>query len=140
MDALQAAVVLAKMERFEEEVRTRQKVAARYQELLTKHCPNLITPFVEDHNTSVFAQYTVQTENRDELTERIKQAGVPIAVHYPVPLHLQPAFKGYGYNEGDLPVAEAVAKRVFSLPMGPDLSEEVQDKVVSSLRALISGT
>jgi dTDP-4-amino-4,6-dideoxygalactose transaminase len=55
-------------------------------------------------------------------------------------LHLQPAFKDYGYNEGDLPVAEAVAKRVFSLPMGPDLSEEVQDKVVSSLRALISGT
>jgi UDP-2-acetamido-2-deoxy-ribo-hexuluronate aminotransferase len=140
MDALQAAVVLAKMERFEEEVRTRQKVAARYQELLTKHCPSLVTPFVEEHNTSVFAQYTVQTENRDELTERIKQAGVPIAVHYPVPLHLQPAFKDYGYKKGDLPVAESVAKRVFSLPMGPDLSEEVQDRVIKTLSSTLSLT
>lgn len=135
MDALQAAVVLAKMERFEEEVKARQKVAARYQELLTKVCPDLLIPFVKDHNTSVYAQYTVQTENRDELVEQIKQAGVPIAVHYPVPLHLQPAFAGYGYNEGDLPVAEAVAKKVFSLPMGPDLSEEIQGKIVSILAA-----
>gem|GEM_PF-4992476 len=111
-----------------------------YQELLTKHCPNLIPPFVEDHNTSVFAQYTVQTENRDELTERINQAGVPIAVHYPVSLHLQSAFKDYGYNEGDLPVAESVSKRVFSLPMGPDLSEEVQDRVIKTLSSTLSLT
>jgi UDP-2-acetamido-2-deoxy-ribo-hexuluronate aminotransferase len=95
---------------------------------------------VEEHNTSVFAQYTVQTENRDELTERIKQAGVPIAVHYPVPLHLQPAFKDYGYKKGDLPVAESVAKRVFSLPMGPDLSEEVQDRVIKTLSSTLSLT
>jgi UDP-2-acetamido-2-deoxy-ribo-hexuluronate aminotransferase len=90
---------------------------------------------VKDHNTSVYAQYTVQTENRDELVEQIKQAGVPIAVHYPVPLHLQPAFKNFGYKEGDLPVAEAVAKRVFSLPMGPDLSDEVQGKIVATIAA-----
>jgi UDP-2-acetamido-2-deoxy-ribo-hexuluronate aminotransferase len=93
---------------------------------------------VEDHNTSVFAQYTVQTENRDELTERIKQAGVPIAVHYPVPLHLQPAFKDYGYNEGDLPVAESVAKRVFSLPMGPDLDKNIQTEIVSAVAKSLS--
>jgi dTDP-4-amino-4,6-dideoxygalactose transaminase len=59
-------------------------------------------------------------------------------VHYPVPLHLQPAFKQYGYKEGDLPVAEAMAKRVFSLPMGPDLSEEVQKKIVSTIASQLS--
>jgi UDP-2-acetamido-2-deoxy-ribo-hexuluronate aminotransferase len=138
MDALQAAVVLAKMDRFEEEVQARQKVAARYRELLTRQCPSLVTPFVEDHNTSVYAQYTVQTENRDKVIEQIKQAGVPIAVHYPVPLHLQPAFKQYGYKEGDLPVAEAMAKRVFSLPMGPDLTEEVQGRIVETLSSTLS--
>jgi UDP-2-acetamido-2-deoxy-ribo-hexuluronate aminotransferase len=88
---------------------------------------------VEDHNTSMFAQYTVQTENRDKVVEQIKHAGVPIAVHYPVPLHLQPAFENFGYKEGDLPVAEAVAKRVFSLPMGPDLNETVQDRIVQTI-------
>lgn len=120
LDSLQAAVLLAKLEIFEDEVTQRARIGARYSELLGT---TVVTPALREGNTSVYAQYTVLVPNRDTLQQRLQEQGIPTAVHYPVPLHLQPVF---GYLEkpaGSFPVAEAAAERVMSLPMHPYLSE-----------------
>ncbi|MFB3813676.1 MAG: DegT/DnrJ/EryC1/StrS family aminotransferase [Terriglobales bacterium] len=131
LDSLQAAVLLAKMEVFDAEVEARRRIASRYTEKLHGVVG---TPYVETHNTSVFAQYTVQISDRDEVSDRLKQQGIPTAVHYPVPLHLQPVFSGLGSRAGCFPVSEAAARLVLSLPMHPYLSEEDQDRVCAALR------
>ena len=120
MDTIQAAVLLAKLEVFDEELRRRAEVGARYSELLDK---TVKTPHFLEGNTSVYAQYTIEVENRDAFQEEMKRHGVPTAVHYPEALHLQPAFAYLGHRDGDFPVAEAAAKRVVSLPMHPYLLE-----------------
>lgn len=128
MDTLQAAVLLAKMEIFDDEVQSRMEIGERYTQLLKNH---VTTPYVEPFNTSVYAQYTIQVDDRDRLRKKLDEAGVPTAVHYPVPLHKQPAFKDH---ENDLlPVAEEISGRVVSLPMHPYLSKENQDRVVKLL-------
>jgi UDP-2-acetamido-2-deoxy-ribo-hexuluronate aminotransferase len=133
MDTLQAAIVLAKMARFDWEVEQRQKVGAGYTAILQESCPAVVVPYIEPHNTSVYAQYTIQAANRDETAKRLNGGGIPTAVHYPVPLHQQPAFQGFGNNIGDFPVAEQAAARVLSLPMGPNLRIEEQASIVASL-------
>ena len=141
MDTLQAAILLAKLDRFIDwEVPQRQVIGARYTELIgtalsTQHP---ITPYLESQNTSVYAQYTVQVDNRDALAKKLNEAGIPTAVHYPIPLHLQPVFSGLGLKEGDFPLSEEAAKRVMSLPMGPDLDEVQQNKIVQILIAAAS--
>ena len=85
---------------------------------------------IREGNTSVFAQYTLAAENREELLARLQRAGIPTAVHYPRPLHRQPAL---ATDEFDLPVADAMAERVFSLPMHPYLRTEEQEKIVDAL-------
>ncbi len=142
MDTLQAAIVLAKLERFDEEVQRRAEVGARYGDLLaprggTPGNGPIRTPHIEPQNTSVYAQYTVEVENRDALAKRLGDAGIPTAVHYPVPLHLQPAFAKLGHAAGAFPVSEAAAKRVMSLPMGPDLTECDQVRIVETLLSLV---
>ena len=132
LDTLQAAILLAKMEVFAEEVELRGKIGARYTELL-QDAPGIVTPFIESFNTSVFAQYTVQVENRDEVQKKLNAAGVPTAVHYPIPLNLQPAFADLNQGAGSFPVAEGVAKRVMSLPMGPYLHVNDMDKIVMEI-------
>jgi UDP-2-acetamido-2-deoxy-ribo-hexuluronate aminotransferase len=125
---------LAKLEVFDSEVRLRGQLGAAYSERLQ----DLVkTPYIEPHNTSVFAQYTIQVEDRQGFQERMQAAGVPTAVHYPVPLHLQPAFARPGLGRGSFPLAEAAADRVISLPMHPYLSQADQEKVVASVRAAI---
>ncbi len=133
LDTLQAAIILAKMERFDWEVEQRQKVGAGYTAMLKESCPAIVVPYIEPDNTSVYAQYTVQAANRDETAKRLNAAGIPTAVHYPVPLHLQPAFQGFGNIIGDFPLAEQAAARVFSLPMGPDLYVADQEHIVAAL-------
>lgn len=130
LDTLQAAVLLAKLEIFPEEVEARARIGARYSFLLGGR---LRVPSVADDRTSVFAQYTVEVANRDAVIAALQSVGVPTAVHYPVPLHLQPAFAGLGLGIGSFPHSEAAASRVLSLPMYPDLSEADQDCVVSAL-------
>ncbi len=129
LDTLQAAVLLAKLEVFDAEVEARREVAARYGELLRR---KVGIPYIEPHNTSVFAQYTIQVNDRDGLQQRLKEQGIPTAVHYPVPLHLQPVFAGLGLKEGSYPVAEAAARRVLSLPMHPYLSEADQHRICAA--------
>ena len=132
MDTIQAAVLLAKLDVFPEEVAARAKIGARYSELLG---PNIVTPAIEPHNTSVYAQYTVEVEDRDSVQECLKKRGIPTAVHYPVPLNLQPAFAYLGWGEDAFPVAERAAQRVMSLPMHPYLADDDLVMVVDALLA-----
>lgn len=128
LDTLQAAVLLAKMAIFPDEVVARERIGARYSSLLSSE--KITVPYIEDYNSSVYAQYTLLIEGRDELQKRLGELAIPTAVHYPVPLNNQPAM-----NQADLsfPVADDLAARVISLPMHPMLSEEDQDKVVSAI-------
>lgn len=142
LDSLQAAVLLAKMEIFPAEVEARMRVGARYADLITEAFGTgpgrLRSPYVEPFNTSVFAQYTVEVDRRETVEAHLKAAGVPTAVHYPLPLHLQPVFAKLGLREGSFPVSEAAARRVISLPMHPYLTDEQQRTVVSALKAAVS--
>jgi UDP-2-acetamido-2-deoxy-ribo-hexuluronate aminotransferase len=142
LDTLQAAVLLAKMEVFDDEVAARIRLGARYSELIVevfgKDSARVRAPYVEPHNTSVYAQYTVEVEGREFVETRMKEQGVPTTVHYPLPLHLQPAFAHLGQGEGTFPVSEAAARRVISLPMHPYLSDADQVKVVSALKESVA--
>ena len=136
LDTLQAAVVLAKMDRFDWEVGQRQKVGAGYTAMLSQ-CPGVTVPYVEPHNTSVYAQYSILVENRDAVAKYINEKGIPTAVHYPVPLNQQPAYRS---DCGGMatPVSDEIAARVMSLPMGPDLSDVDQRRIVEALRQSVA--
>lgn len=121
LDTLQAAILLPKLEILAKEIELRNQVAERYTRLLNE--AGISTPFIEEHNVSAWAQYTVRVENRGGVQERLKAAGVPTAVHYPIPLNKQPAVADAG---AELPVGDSVAEVVLSLPMYPYLSEVEQ--------------
>lgn len=133
-DTLQAAVLLAKLPRFGQEVEDRGRIGARYSALLQDVCE---TPQVCPGNTHVYAQYTVRVSDRDRLGEQLKAAGIPSAVYYPKCLHEQPVFAELGYQWGDFPESEKASREVISLPMHPFLSEADQDRVVAAVRAAI---
>jgi UDP-2-acetamido-2-deoxy-ribo-hexuluronate aminotransferase len=141
LDSIQAAVLLAKMEIFEEEVAARSRLGERYSELIHERVGAdgpVRTPHVESFNTSVYAQYTVEVDDRETVETRMKALGVPTAVHYPVPLHLQPVFAYLGQGVGSFPASEAASRRVISLPMHPYLTEDVQAQVVDALRQAVA--
>ncbi|MFY9511909.1 MAG: DegT/DnrJ/EryC1/StrS family aminotransferase [Rubrivivax sp.] len=129
MDTLQCAVVLAKLERFDWELQRRAAIGARYQQLLAGIEQVTVRP---DRN-SVWAQFTVMVEQRAHVQAALQAAGVPTAVHYPKPLHRQPAYA----VDVACPVADSLAARVISLPMSADLGEADQDQVVAALRAAL---
>lgn len=156
MDTLQCAVVLAKLDRFEQEIARRQVIARRYHDLLAteehgntqkkqdkRHfrvlpCSSVATnirllPWPMPDRTSVFAQYSLLTEDRDAFQARLKAAGIPTAVHYPIPLDAQPA---YAHLRGldATPVAQEISNRVISLPMHADLTESEQRHIVATLQ------
>jgi len=132
LDTLQAAILLEKFALFSEEVTLRQEVAHRYDALLS--ASSLQPQSVPPGFTSVYAQYTVLTENRDALTKTLQQKGIPAVVYYAVPLHLQGAFAALGHKPGDFPVAEQVASQGLSLPMHPYLTIEDQEFIASTFR------
>lgn len=129
LDTLQAAVLLAKLEILDDEIAARQRVAELYTRSLND-AGLATTPFVDVHNVSAWAQYTIQVEQRDAVQERLKTAGIPTAVHYPIPLNRQPAVAD---EAAALPVGDVVADKVISLPMHPYLDEESRLRVVSAL-------
>lgn len=131
LDTMQAAVLLAKLEVFDSEVAERIRVAAAYDELLGEV---VTTPYVEPYNTCVYAQYTIQVDDRAEFQEQLIAEGIPTAIHYPVPLHLQPAFAVPGRRRGSFPQAEAAAERAVSLPIHAYLSESDQQKIAAAVR------
>ncbi len=131
LDELQAAVLLGKFPRFPDELSTRTYMGERYSDRLG----DLVgVPAVSPGNTHVYAQYTIRTPRRDDLLAHLKENGIPTAVHYPIPLHLQEAFRGLGYGTGDFPESEAAASEVVSLPMSAFLSEADQDEVIRQVR------
>lgn len=131
LDTLQAAVLLPKLAVLDEEILLRQQVAQRYAELIGQH-GGATPPSIEVHNTSVWAQYTVQVSDREGVQARLKAAGIPTAVHYPIPLNKQPAVADETVS---LPVGDAVAQRVMSLPMHPYLTASEQEKVIRAMVA-----
>jgi len=133
MDTIQCAVVLAKLAKFDWEVNQRLEIGARYNEMLDAE--NIARVQQVDGRTSVFAQYTILSENRDALKAKLGEVGIPTAVHYPIPLNEQPAYKELSI--GHTPIASEVAGKVMSLPMSAYLKEEEQDFVVETLRHCI---
>jgi UDP-2-acetamido-2-deoxy-ribo-hexuluronate aminotransferase len=130
LDTLQAAILLAKLEVFDQEVAARQEVARRYSEALK----DVVTvPYVAPEATSVWAQYSVLSDHREDLQAKLKAAGIPNAIYYPLPLHLQGAFAHLGHKPGDFPVSEQVAQRIFSLPMHSYLRAQDQGKIAEIL-------
>ena len=134
LDTLMAAILLAKVEIFAEEIELRQKVANRYSEGLKDI---IKTPFVKDHNISAWAQYSVLHPDREKVMAGLKEEGIPTAIYYPKPLHLQDAFVDLGYKYGDFPVSEKMAAEIFSIPMYPYLGEEDQDKVIETIKKYV---
>lgn len=130
MDTVQAAVLLHKLSIFADEIDARNKVAARYAAGLKDI---VTTPTVIDGGVSVWAQYTIETDDRDGLGAALKADGVPTAVYYPFPLHKQPPYKHYP-QPGGLPVTDAKAGKVISLPMHAYLEPDVQDRIIAAIR------
>ncbi len=93
----------------------------------------LTLPVVGEGNTSVYAQYTVLSDDRDALQAKLAQAGIPSVPYYAVPLHLQPVFAGLGHGQGDFPVAERIAATGLSLPMSPYVTPEDQDRIAAAI-------
>lgn len=142
LDTLQAAVLLAKLTVFEDEVAARAQVADRYAALIaarfgTAAGARVRAPVLAAGNTSVYAQYTVEVDDRATVESRMKDRGVPTAVHYPLAMHMQPVFANLGHKQGDFPVSEAAAARVISLPMHPYLTEQQQASVIDALAEAI---
>ncbi|WP_296217719.1 DegT/DnrJ/EryC1/StrS family aminotransferase [Pseudomonas sp. UBA2684] len=140
LDTLQAAILLPKLEIFEDEITLRKQAAARYNELLLPSGGDVFVangasgiiaiPHIEPHNTSVYAQYTIRIHDRESVQEKLNKAGIPTAVHYPIPLNKQPAVAD---RAASLPVGDEVAEQVMSLPMHPYMDAEVTKKIVQSL-------
>ena len=129
LDTIQAAILLPKLEILDDEMQARQKVSEIYNQLFNQAGVHT-TPYLEPYNTSAWAQYTIQVDNRTEIQKELQEQGVPTAVHYPIPLNKQPAVADTNVW---LPVGDAIAERVMSLPMHPYLSLGTQEKIVTAL-------
>lgn len=138
MDTIQAAILIPKLTIFDDEITKRQQVARQYTEMIRSNSGNIESPHISSENTSVWAQYTILSENRDDLREVLAATGIPSVSYYTVPLHLQPVFKGLEHKRGDFPVTEYVADRCLSLPMSPYLSDDDVTMVCNTLTEQIS--
>lgn len=130
LDTLQAAILLAKLEVFESEIKMRQDIAEGYSSALK----GLVQiPCVPNGMASAWAQYSVVTDHREGYLSGLKEKGIPTAIYYPRPLHLQTAFAHLGYRAGDFPIAERMSERIFSLPMHPYLTAQDQEKIIAAI-------
>ena len=136
IDALQAAILRAKLPYLAGWTAQRQALAARYHELLAD-C-EVVLPQVHKQATAAWHLYVIRTGRRDQLLHYLKEHGVEAGIHYPVPLHLQPAYAALGYSLGDLPVTEAVADSCLSLPLYPEMTETQQDRVVELIHTFLA--
>jgi UDP-2-acetamido-2-deoxy-ribo-hexuluronate aminotransferase len=129
MDTLQAAILLEILEVFPIEVQKRENLGQTYSTYLSD-IEGITTPKIGEYNTSVYAQYTILSEQREEIRQYLKVNDIPSVSYYSVPLHLQALFNHLGYNKGEFPVAEKVANQCLSLPMSPYLAQEDQARVI----------
>jgi len=125
MDTIQCAIVDVKLKHYAKDLALRQEVAKKYTKKLGigGFSPEQL-PFVDKKATSAFAQYSIRVQNRDDVQAKLKEQGIPTAVHYPMPLHLQEAFAYLGYRKGDFPISEQISNEIMSLPMNPYLSDD----------------
>lgn len=137
LDAMQAAILNVKLAHFKEEIARRIEIGNNYtkkiKEAYKGDAADIITPFIPDGKVSVYAQYSVRVKNREEVTKKLNEAGIPTAIHYPIPLHMQECYAGCGFKDGDLPVSEKVSKEIMSLPMSAFLKDDDQDFIVETL-------
>ena len=132
LDAIQAAVLLAKWPHFEAEAVARFAIGQKYNALFKGI--DVVVPVIANYtDRHVFAQYSIRVKSREKVMTAFKEAGIPVAVHYPIPIHLQEAYRYLGYKEGDFPVSESVASEIMSLPMHPFLSDEDQKRVADTV-------
>lgn len=134
LDNLQAAILKVKLHHYKKDIARRQSVADQY----SKHLKDYFqTPFVKDDRTSVWAQYTIRLQNRTTIQEKLKEKGIPTAVHYPIPMHLQECFDYLGHAKGDFPKSEKCAEEVMSLPMNPYLTTDEIEYITTNLIKLL---
>lgn len=138
MDSIQAAVLLVKLRYLDQWNTTRRKHARQYDALL-RDIEAVTTPPIMEYSTPVYALYTIRARDRDRLQLYLRERGIMTGVYYPIPLHLQPAYKSLGYKEGDFPVTERASQEVLSLPVYPELSEDEINQVAEGLRDFYRG-
>ncbi|MDP2807221.1 MAG: DegT/DnrJ/EryC1/StrS family aminotransferase, partial [bacterium] len=133
LDALQAAVLSVKLKHLNKWNQKRRELAARYNTAFSE-VVGITPPVALNHNVHIYHQYTIRAKDRGTLEDRLNKQGIPYAIHYPIPLHLQPAFEFLGLKEGCLPEAELAAREVLSLPIYPEMTEAQQDAVIAAVR------
>lgn len=138
LDTIQAAILLVKLSHLNQWHEKRRQKAQLYNEQLSG-INGLETPFVHDYNYHIYHQYTLKVEDREKLKELLKKKNIGFDTYYPLPLPLQECYKHLSYKEGDLPVAEELSKKVISLPIYPELTEEQQAYVIDTIRGFYRG-
>ena len=133
LDALQAAILRVKLKHLTKWSHERAKKADYYSKNL-KGIGDIIVPKISSGRNHIFHQYTIRTKLRDKLQKYLKEKGIPTMIYYPLPLHLQPAFKYLAYKKGDFPEAEKAAKEVLSLPIYPEISQKDQDYIIQKIK------
>lgn len=123
LDTIQAAVLNVKLKYYKNDLALRQEVAKKYNDALIGNT-NLVLPKVQTDCTSAWAQYSIRVQDRESVQEQLKLVGIPTAVHYPMPLHLQQCFTYLGYKERDFPISEIIANEIMSLPMNPYITDK----------------
>ena len=136
LDTLQAAVLLVKLPAFDAEIDARERVAALYDSVLAGAVG---LPGRLPERRSTWAQYTIRLNRRDEVQAALAAQGIPTAIHYPVPMHLQPAYRGWGEGPGSLPVSERLSRQVLCLPMHADLDEPTAMRIARAVRDAVGG-
>ena len=132
LDAIQAAILRVKLRKIDNWNSKRRDIVTIYNEEFKGS--DLVTPVCEDNNEHVYHMYILQSENRNDVLEKLKERGVAAGVYYPVPLHLQKVYKNLGYKEGDMPVSEYLSHRTFAIPVYPELTEEQIKYIVDSIK------
>ena len=137
LDTLQCAILLEKLKRYPWEIEQRQRIAQEYTEEFAQIGDDLIRPpYVKQDRESVWAQYTVMVENRNEFAKKLAERGVPTSVHYPTPLHWQPVY-AHLKDRYQLPIAEKVSQQVISLPLYPDMTESLQEQIIETVKVVL---
>ncbi len=138
LDELQAALLRVKLPHLDVWNSQRVERAERYSEALA-NVEEIVLPYAAPGRSHVFHQYTIRVQRRDEVQQMLKEQGIESAVHYPIPLHLQPMYASLGYQEGSLPEAERAAREVLSLPIYPELRDDEIERVVDALKQAVIG-
>ena len=132
LDAIQAAILKVKIKEIDNWNAKRREIAKVYNEALKD--TDFVTPTCKDDVESVYHMYILQSENREEVLQKLKEANIATGVYYPVPLHLQKVYKNLGYKEGDMPVSEYLSHRTFAIPVYPELTEEQIQYIINNLK------